>query len=309
LRRELDSLRQYLSTREQELVAKVQETARQSGEIERLRRILGESKEQRDAAAEAHLASIDDLLQRKPTLLKRVRTEELLLVKPFIRPQSAQKDFQNGLYILQELNAQGREFDWARHYFFEPLHQLEDIRKLHTRDSAGKLVSPRQMLYTRFAQEFSRKPRALSLVQAEALLHRMMRRPLEYQDALRLMHQRGLALSQVWPTLGTEEASALYGDMLLHRLRQYTGLSKEEQTILQLRTESCFDDHDTFKGILASGKIPNSERISQMYARITALEKEDLPQLYPVNLRWYARLPQDLDTFLQDYRRKPHAAP
>jgi hypothetical protein len=46
-----------------------------------------------------------------------------------------------------------------------------------------------------------------------------------------------------------------------------------------------------------------------MYERITALEKEDLPQLYPVNLRWYARLPRDLDTFLQDYRRKPHTAP
>jgi len=308
LRRELEMVREFLTQREQEIIAKMHEVEEMKALLtQRDERIRGYEKN--SASVEQFLGTLDERVQREPGMLKRMRVEELLLIKPFIQPDTAHADFQDSIYILQAMEYRDREFDWARHYFFEPLRQIDGNRKLKRMlnriSDSRKPVTPGYMLYKRIAQECA-KDQGLSLLQVETLLHRMVRFPSEYRNALQLMHQRNLPLSQLWPELHTEDAYRMYADALLHRLKQFSELSKEECAILQLRTRYSFDNRTNFWSALESGGIPNAERIRPLYVRINQLEQEDKPRLYPVNLRWYEHLPKDVGMFLQNYRRKPH---
>lgn len=302
LKRELEMTRGFLTQREQELV----ERGNQLRELQQ--QLEGAASRIRDAETKAATyaqfqSTLDQKLQHEPGLLKRTRAEELLLVKPYIQPGSAIDDFHNGLAILQTMGANEREFDWTRHYFFEPLKVLDKKRQLR------KIPGRSYLLFGKIAQEFAKGQQGLALVQVEALLYRLMRVPSDYRKALTLLRERNLALSQIWPELHTDEAYAMYGDSLLRRLTQFNDLTSDERAVLHLRTRSSFDNREEFRKALAAGSIPHAERLRPLYERIASQEIEDAHHPYPVNLRWYERLPKDLGAFLQDYRRKPRLTP
>ncbi|MEM4243061.1 MAG: hypothetical protein QXM31_04130, partial [Candidatus Woesearchaeota archaeon] len=198
-------------------------------------------------------SSLDDKVQGLPCLLKRTRIDEILLVKPFIRQKTAIEDIQDCLYIIQELEAKEREFDWTRHYFFEPLQMTNQIR--------GTRRAPAYFLFKKIANEFNASPRKLSLVQIEALLFRMTCLPNDYCNALKAMDQNKLALSQVWPDLKIDDACRMYAESLLNRLDQYNRLSKDERNLLVLRAVYCNDNREAFLKKLSDSTISGLVRL------------------------------------------------
>jgi hypothetical protein len=234
-----------------------------------------------------------------------------MLIKPFIRGKTAFTDFCDGLQFLQVLAKNDREFDWACHYVFEPLKQLDNVPELAGIGSRrkGRFV-PSYELFKRISRETSdigagkAAAQPIPLARVESLLYRMVRVPNDYVDACRVIHSQRLPLRNAWTMLHPEVSCQSFGDMLLHRLRQFDGLTPSEKTTLDLRARYSFDNREHFLNALQEKQIPGSEGLLPVYLRVAGLEAEDKVGFYPVNLRWYGRLPKDLCAFLQDYRRK-----
>ncbi len=279
-------------SREKELVDTHKSIDELTAQVDALR----QDKENAEASSRVAFDTLQKLVDPKiynlPGFQKRARVDELALIKPFIRKKSALSDLTNAAHVLRMLGNYGREFDWTCHYFFEPIHRAAAV---------GGVSTPQYVLFKSIAHEvmkdMAQEDHSFSLPHVEALLYRIARFPKEYNRAFKLLEQKGMTLGKIWPELRSEDANQLYRDELRRRLNMYNSLKPEQRAILALRTHYALDDRILFDKMLAAEAIPNAKRVAEEYVGVSALERED-GDFYPVNLRWYERLPKDLSAFL-----------
>jgi len=110
-------------------------------------------------------------------------------------------------------------------------------------------------------------------------------------------------LSNIVPRLQLPEACKMYAGELLHRLQQYQDVSKDAAALEALQSRWKYHgDRMQFEKALHSGEITDAQRIRPAYDALALREQGDRPGIRPVNIRWFERLPKDLNEFLRNYR-------
>jgi len=291
--RDMDWEQEYRKTYRawEEVVAQREGFKKQSEDL------LGKSTALEHTVAQHDLlfGTLDERLREQARAFKKTRDDEVLLLKPYIRPKSALKDLENGITLLSVMNAHDREYDWVRHYFFEPLNRL-NVQKGFA--PAGHLM------YKRMYDELREPQPAFSLAHIEALLYRMMRLPQEYAPAFAMLRAKPLALREIGPKLYQDAANRMYAEEIRTGLKKFVSLSDGERIALRLRWLYAGDDAKKFDAVLQTAELPHADSLSEMHNHIKQLEAS-APGYWPVNLRWFDRLPKDISEFL---RRQPSGA-